>query len=331
MYRFECSDIEFTDDEEDTKDTTNTNGTSNIDDNMDDVDIEIDELDGDTNIYLDDNDRDDNNDELDEVDDELDDEIDEENLDDDIIEDGDDDEGDLSNINQYDITLSSSIISVNLNESLNDSTNEDKKKKKGKSYSAFKNNFSILGEVLPLEEEGKLTNLKSLPEIRQNNIKILSRINLPNKNIRQLEQGIYNYTITKCEDSYFMPTWDCVEFKNTYINKSRTLFTNLVKNNYIENDYLLPKLKDKSIDCYQVAFLESHKLFPKIWQDIIDEKIKIEQILKHELQQTATDKFLCRRCKQRKTIYVQVQTRSADEPMTTFITCLHCGNKWKQY
>ena len=27
----------------------------------------------------------------------------------------------------------------------------------------------------------------------------------------------------------------------------------------------------------------------------------------------------------------QVQTRSADEPMTTFVFCNECGNRWKVY
>ena len=76
--------------------------------------------------------------------------------------------------------------------------------------------------------------------------------------------------------------------------------------------------------------MEPHQLYPEIWQDIIDDKIRREQILKKELQQTATDQFKCGKCKARKAIYVQVQTRSADEPMTTFVTCLQCGNKWKQ-
>ncbi|KAG8100271.1 hypothetical protein GUJ93_ZPchr0013g33952 [Zizania palustris] len=42
-----------------------------------------------------------------------------------------------------------------------------------------------------------------------------------------------------------------------------------------------------------------------------------------------TDQFKCGRCGQRKTTYHQLQTRSADEPMTTFVTCVNCNNHWK--
>ncbi|RKP03674.1 hypothetical protein CXG81DRAFT_9181 [Caulochytrium protostelioides] len=45
--------------------------------------------------------------------------------------------------------------------------------------------------------------------------------------------------------------------------------------------------------------------------------------------QSETDMFKCGKCKQRKTKYYQMQTRSADEPMTTFVTCVNCGNRWK--
>ncbi|KAI1784833.1 hypothetical protein LXA43DRAFT_190977 [Ganoderma leucocontextum] len=37
-------------------------------------------------------------------------------------------------------------------------------------------------------------------------------------------------------------------------------------------------------------------------------------------QQAETDAFQCGHCKQRKCRYRQQQTRSADEPMTTFVT-----------
>ncbi|XVF29731.1 hypothetical protein REPUB_Repub15cG0147200 [Reevesia pubescens] len=42
-----------------------------------------------------------------------------------------------------------------------------------------------------------------------------------------------------------------------------------------------------------------------------------------------TDQFKCGRCGQRKTTYYQMQTRSADEPMTTYVTCVNCSNRWK--
>lgn len=37
----------------------------------------------------------------------------------------------------------------------------------------------------------------------------------------------------------------------------------------------------------------------------------------------------CGKCKFMKVAYSQAQTRSADEPMTTFCECMNCGNRWK--
>ena len=38
----------------------------------------------------------------------------------------------------------------------------------------------------------------------------------------------------------------------------------------------------------------------------------------------------CSRCKKKTNCdYYQLQTRSADEPMTTFVTCLECNKQWK--
>eukprot|EP00762_Andalucia_godoyi_P001621 ANDGO_00285.mRNA.1 Transcription elongation factor S-II len=44
---------------------------------------------------------------------------------------------------------------------------------------------------------------------------------------------------------------------------------------------------------------------------------------------TVTDMFVCSRCKNKKCSYTQKQTRSADEPMTTFVCCMVCFNRWK--
>jgi transcription elongation factor S-II len=49
---------------------------------------------------------------------------------------------------------------------------------------------------------------------------------------------------------------------------------------------------------------------------------------RHMLEATCT-MFTCNKCGQNKTTYFQMQTRSADEPMTTFVTCCNCGHHWK--
>lgn len=61
-------------------------------------------------------------------------------------------------------------------------------------------------------------------------------------------------------------------------------------------------------------------------------KLTDEAITSHQLavqQGTETDMFKCNKCKSSKCTYTQLQTRSSDEPMTTFVCCLSCGNRWK--
>jgi transcription elongation factor S-II len=45
---------------------------------------------------------------------------------------------------------------------------------------------------------------------------------------------------------------------------------------------------------------------------------------------TANIQMYCSGCKRKTNCdYYQQQTRSADEPMTTFVTCLECDKRWK--
>eukprot|EP01068_Selenidium_serpulae_P005119 Selendium_serpulae@DN3880_c0_g1_i1.p1 len=39
--------------------------------------------------------------------------------------------------------------------------------------------------------------------------------------------------------------------------------------------------------------------------------------------------FTCPKCRSQDTSYNQLQTRSSDEPMTTFVVCLNCKKRWK--
>eukprot|EP00063_Salmo_salar_P080858 XP_014055693.1 PREDICTED: serine/arginine repetitive matrix protein 1-like isoform X7 [Salmo salar] len=57
-----------------------------------------------------------------------------------------------------------------------------------------------------------------------------------------------------------------------------------------------------------------------------------EAIREHQLSKTSgtiSDLFQCSKCSKKNCTYNQMQTRSADEPMTTFVLCNECGNRWK--
>ena len=75
--------------------------------------------------------------------------------------------------------------------------------------------------------------------------------------------------------------------------------------------------------------MNSREQFPENWKELIDEKFKREKVLYETKKEAMTDQFKCKKCKSRETAYYELQTRSADEPMTIFITCLNCGNRWK--
>ena len=50
----------------------------------------------------------------------------------------------------------------------------------------------------------------------------------------------------------------------------------------------------------------------------------------HALEQTQVESVLhCRRCASSNLNFVQLQLRSADEPMTCFLTCNACGHRWR--
>ncbi len=68
---------------------------------------------------------------------------------------------------------------------------------------------------------------------------------------------------------------------------------------------------------------------PNKWRDIL-QKVLEKDKAKYSKKVTANIEMFCRSCKRKtKCDYYQVQTRSADEPMTTFVTCLECDTKWK--
>ena len=68
---------------------------------------------------------------------------------------------------------------------------------------------------------------------------------------------------------------------------------------------------------------------PSKWDKYIEAKMKRDKYKFENNIEASTDSFTCRQCKSNKCSYYQMQTRSADEPMTTFVSCITCGARWK--
>jgi transcription elongation factor S-II len=147
---------------------------------------------------------------------------------------------------------------------------------------------------------------------------------------RKLEKGIYNYVIGVAKERNIQRSWDNSMFVNLYRSKILSVYSNIDKDSYIKNTKLLENIKNGKIDPEKVGFLSVYDTFPDNWKELLNIKSKRDKI-KYELKPEAmTNLFKCRKCGSRETSYYEVQTRSADEPMTQFITCLSCSNRWKQ-
>ncbi|KAJ2764873.1 transcription elongation factor TFIIS [Coemansia nantahalensis] len=98
-----------------------------------------------------------------------------------------------------------------------------------------------------------------------------------------------------------------------------------------KNPELCQNVVEGAISVERFCSMTSEEMASKELRDTI-EKMKEENLFKAkgaEREEAVTDQFKCGRCKKRKCTYYQLQTRSADEPMTTFVTCTVCNNRWK--
>jgi hypothetical protein len=94
-------------------------------------------------------------------------------------------------------------------------------------------------------------------------------------------------------------------------------------------DTLAPKPPEYVFICHPVDLLRSpHSSFSLGPNPNLSKYCLCLGLFPLTLRQTS-DRFKCSNCGQRRTTYYQLQTRSADEPMTVFVTCVNCGRRWK--
>jgi len=147
---------------------------------------------------------------------------------------------------------------------------------------------------------------------------------------RKIEKSIYNYIIRLSKEKNIKRSWSNPIFTNLYNTKVISMYYNMKEDSYIHNRSFMNRIKSNEIDAEEVGGLSVYDIYPDNWKELLNVKSKRDKV-KYELKPEAmTNLFKCNKCQSRETSYYEVQTRSADEPMTQFITCLQCNNRWKQ-
>ena len=186
-----------------------------------------------------------------------------------------------------------------------------------KDYVVFdKNHTSIMS--LPIQH----------PEVFRINVatkiaEILGNLGGDAKASVNLEKGIFNYSIQEANFRKIVKKWENPAFVQLYMDKLRSVYMNLKKQE------LIAQIQHGEIPPQSVAFMTHQEMDPAHWKEMIERK-RAKDISKITSKvEASTDMYTCKKCRSKRCTYYELQTRSADEPTTIFITCLDCGKNWK--
>jgi DNA-directed RNA polymerase subunit M/transcription elongation factor TFIIS len=162
------------------------------------------------------------------------------------------------------------------------------------------------------------------PEEFRNNIRIkIQPILGDDKLTTNLEKGVYNFAIKEANNRKIIKKWDNPYFVQLYLDRLRSIYINL------KNKELLEHLQNGEITPQTLAFMTHQEMNQHHWSLFIEKKMKRDANKFTDNIRASTDMFTCKKCKSKRTTYYELQTRSADEPATIFVTCLDCGKMSK--
>lgn len=159
-------------------------------------------------------------------------------------------------------------------------------------------------------------------------IQLLDQLQIPahgneKKISMNIEKAVFNYAIKESTQRKIIKKWENPYFVQLYLDRLRTIFTN------ISNIEIIRQIHSCELSPQNFVFMTHQEMNPERWSELIQQKIKRDASKFNTNIEASTDMFTCKKCKSKKCTYYELQTRSADEPATIFITCLDCGKHWK--
>jgi transcription elongation factor S-II len=197
------------------------------------------------------------------------------------------------------------------------------KKRRAQVYT--KVDTSALKEEIAFDSVPETNNLRMLCI---NNFKFLED-KFSNNDIRSLEKGIFEAAYNNAQKNYIARNWKTPQFKEIYRQILSSVLSNIHPDSPVRNPRLLNRVLEGEFKLEEIPCMTSYDMFPEKWFELKDKLLQREQKILEGNKSRATDQFKCRRCGKRECTYYELQTRSADEPMTIFVTCLNCGKEWR--
>ena len=127
-------------------------------------------------------------------------------------------------------------------------------------------------------------------EFRETIVVKLNNIVNDEKISRNLEKGIYNYSLEKADEEKIVKKWNNEFFVKIYIQKLKMITNNL------KHEELFNILKNKKIKAHELVFMTHEEMRPDIWNSLIElKKIKDENKFSPKIE-ASTDDFKCFKC-----------------------------------
>ena len=158
-------------------------------------------------------------------------------------------------------------------------------------------------------------------QFRQNVVEKLNKLLENETNAINLEKAVFNYALREAGHRKILRKWANNAFSQLYTDHLRTIYMNLP--NQFEH------IKSGEITVQQYVFMTHQEMKPERWAELIARKTKRDASRFNTNIEASTDMYTCKKCRSKKCTYYEMQTRSADEPATIFVTCLDCGKHWK--